>query len=313
MIRVMVETMKGSDGERHLVFRGLDRFLGWCSSKDLIEANACDALDRDEKPEARQGARSRPIARRTARRVERRRRRTTTRPRPIHAARAAAPRRSRGPALERSRPAARTHPDLSRPHEKPRSPRTAIVGARDGDARGERSATGELVFPKPTASPTLLGAPSSPALRSASATADTNQGRAVSFSRRARAFVSHLAERGFDVDLLDQCLGHSRKGVFGVYQRASRMAERGRALETWAGLVTGAGEAESGRVLAFRAKTLTVPDFHSPVHLAAEATASQMLFEFLISCGQANLRASGVLISPFPSPVSFEVMTGDDR
>ncbi len=44
------------------------------------------------------------------------------------------------------------------------------------------------------------------------------------------------------------------RGVFGIYQRASRMAERGRAMEAWAGLVTGAGEAEIGRVLAFPAR-----------------------------------------------------------
>ena len=69
-----------------------------------------------------------------------------------------------------------------------------------------------------------------------------------------RSFVSHLAERGYDVDLLDQCLGHSRKGVFGVYQRASRMAERARALEAWAGLVMGAGEEEqTGKVVPIRA------------------------------------------------------------
>ena len=29
MARVMVETMAGSDAERHLVFRGLNRFLAW--------------------------------------------------------------------------------------------------------------------------------------------------------------------------------------------------------------------------------------------------------------------------------------------
>ena len=51
--------------------------------------------------------------------------------------------------------------------------------------------------------------------------------------------MSALAERGFDVDLLDQCLSHTRKGVFGIYQRASRMADRERALSTWANLVTG--------------------------------------------------------------------------
>ncbi len=67
-----------------------------------------------------------------------------------------------------------------------------------------------------------------------------------------RSFVSHLAERGYDVDLLDQCLGHSRKGVFGIYQRASRMAERGRALEAWAGLVTGLARPKAGVFWRFR-------------------------------------------------------------
>jgi integrase len=53
-----------------------------------------------------------------------------------------------------------------------------------------------------------------------------------------RSFVSAMAERGFDVDLLDQCLSHTRKGVLGIYQRASRMADRARALNAWARLIT---------------------------------------------------------------------------
>jgi integrase len=52
-----------------------------------------------------------------------------------------------------------------------------------------------------------------------------------------RSFVSALAEHGFDVDLLDQCLSHSRKGVFGVYQRSSRWREKEAAMAAWAGLV----------------------------------------------------------------------------
>jgi integrase len=56
MVRLMVETMKGSDGERHLVFRGLIRFLAWCVKQGLIERNPCDELDRDERP---RGAQSR--------------------------------------------------------------------------------------------------------------------------------------------------------------------------------------------------------------------------------------------------------------
>ena len=52
-----------------------------------------------------------------------------------------------------------------------------------------------------------------------------------------RSFVSALAEHGFDVDLLDQCLSHSRKGVFGVYQRSSRWREKEAAMAAWAELV----------------------------------------------------------------------------
>ena len=51
-------------------------------------------------------------------------------------------------------------------------------------------------------------------------------------------FVSHLAG-SFDVDLLDQCLGHSRRGVFGVYQRSVRWPERVQALNRWADLILG--------------------------------------------------------------------------
>jgi integrase len=59
-----------------------------------------------------------------------------------------------------------------------------------------------------------------------------------------RSFVSALAEgdseqdeRGFDVDLLDQLLSHSRKGVFGVYQRSSRWREKEAAMAAWAQLI----------------------------------------------------------------------------
>jgi integrase len=68
------------------------------------------------------------------------------------------------------------------------------------------------------------------------------------FHDTRRSFVSTLAERGIpkeqqpqgapavfvDVDLLDQCLSHTRKGVLGVYQRASRMNDRAAALRAWA-------------------------------------------------------------------------------
>ena len=51
-----------------------------------------------------------------------------------------------------------------------------------------------------------------------------------------RGFVSHLAG-AFDIDALDQCLSHTRKGVTGVYQRSLRWPDREGALNAWADLI----------------------------------------------------------------------------
>ena len=50
VIRLMIETAKGSAGERHHVFGGLSRFLSWCRKQQLIEHNPCDSFDRNERP-----------------------------------------------------------------------------------------------------------------------------------------------------------------------------------------------------------------------------------------------------------------------
>ena len=125
----------------------------------------------------------------------------------------------------------------------------AILKAR------KTTANGELVFPSPNNRPYTGLDHLLTRIRERIGHAETKKSEQFSFHDIRRAFVSHLAERGFDVDLLDQCLGHSRKGVFGVYQRASRMAERARALEAWGGLVAGEreGESQNKNVVAFRA------------------------------------------------------------
>jgi integrase len=69
-----------------------------------------------------------------------------------------------------------------------------------------------------------------------------------SFHDIRRGFVSRLAGK-FDVDLLDQCLSHTPNGVFGIYQRSSRMPERIAALNEWAGLIC--GDARTDNVVQF--------------------------------------------------------------
>ena len=53
-----------------------------------------------------------------------------------------------------------------------------------------------------------------------------------------RAFVSHLAGQ-FDEHALDQCLGHGRSGVGGIYQRSQRWPDRVKACNTWSEMITG--------------------------------------------------------------------------
>ena len=50
IVRLLLETIPGSQAERHQVHGGLSRFLTWCRRQELIAANPCDALDRDERP-----------------------------------------------------------------------------------------------------------------------------------------------------------------------------------------------------------------------------------------------------------------------
>ena len=216
MVRVMLETMTGSDGERYLVDHGLDRFLAWCRKQGLVERNICDDLDRDERPRntsSRDHVPSLDELRAVWRAVENEPQRDLVRLLllvPLRRDEAAGLAWSEVDLpLRRIRiPAHRAK--TREAHELPLStPALALLEARKAAAKGE------LVFPSADGKPyngfhTLLTR-----IRARIGHADTNKAERFSFHDVRRAFVSHLAERGFDVDLLDQCLGHSRRGVFG--------------------------------------------------------------------------------------------------
>jgi integrase len=254
MIRLMVETMTGSDGERHLVFRGLNRFLAWCRKQGRIERNVCDEFDRDERPRSAQSRDHVPSLdelRAVWKAVEDEPQRDL-----VQFLLLVPLRRDEAAGLAWSEvdwPARRIRISASRAktreaHELPLAPAAlALLEERRSTAQGE------LVFPASGNKPyagfhTLLER-----IRTRIGESKTAKAERFVFHDVRRSFVSLLAERGFDVDLLDQCLGHSRKGVFGVYQRASRMGERARALEAWAQLVTGEGVEQTGKVVPWRA------------------------------------------------------------
>ena len=253
MVRLMVETMVGSDAERHLVFRGLNRFLAWTHKQGLVEINVCDGLEHDEKPrggQSRDHVPSLEELRAVWAAVEDDPQRDLVRFLllvPLRRDEAAGLAWSELDLLARRIRIQAKRAKTREVHELPLSaPALALLEARKPKAQGN------LVFPASGDKPFdgfnhLLKRIRARIGKSEAAKAE----RFVLHDVR-RGFVSHLAERGYDVDLLDQCLGHSRKGVFGVYQRAARMGERARALEAWGRLVAGEGVEQTGKVIPIR-------------------------------------------------------------
>jgi integrase len=259
MIRLMVETADGSAGERRHVFGALSRFLSWCRRQGLVEHNPCDALDRGERPKpgkARDHTPSLKLLRAVWTAAEGEPQRDLVRFLELVPLRRgeAASLLWREVNFDKGRiliGANRTK--NGEVHELPLAPQAlAILKNRwraGGDAcaakrheatvqrlADERDASA-LVFPSAALKPFDGWGRLATRIRARTGQADAPKARAFTFHDIRRSFVSHLAERGFDVDLLDQCLGHTRKGVLGVYQRASRMAERSAAVNTWASLL----------------------------------------------------------------------------
>jgi integrase len=118
----------------------------------------------------------------------------------------------------------------------------AILEAR------KATATGDLVFPTAAGGMFVNWDRMLARIRVAIGEDENVRGSRTTIHDTRRAFVSHLAG-SFDIDLLDQCLGHTRRGVLGVYQRSARWPERVSALNAWADLVL--GMAKDGKVLPF--------------------------------------------------------------
>ena len=254
MARVMLETMKGGEGERRLTFRGLALFLAWCGKQGLVERNICDHFDRDEKP---RGAASRDHVpsldelRGVWSAVENEPQRDLIRFLllvPLRREEAAGLRWSEIDLPARRVRIAAKRAKTRETHELPLSPPALeLLKARAATAKGE------LVFPTGEGKPYNGFSRLLKRIRIRIGKSEVPKAERFVLHDIRRSFVSHLAERGFDIDLLDQCLGHSRRGVLGVYQRASRMAERCRALETWGDLIASEGESQNKNVVAFRA------------------------------------------------------------
>jgi integrase len=246
MIRVMVETADGSAGERRHVFGALSRFLSWCRRQELVEHNPCDALDRDERPKPGK-ARAHVPSLKELRAVWIA---TTDEPqRDLVCFMLLAPiRRDEAAGLLWSEVdfdkghilIGADRMKNGQPHELPLARHAlALIAAR----KAAKVEGGDLVFPSGAGWPFDGWNRLAIRIRKRIGHADATKHKAFSFHDVRRSFVSHLAGQ-FDVDLLDQCLSHTRKGVFGIYQRSSRVPERAAAMHAWDALICGDAQAD---------------------------------------------------------------------
>ncbi len=251
-IRVMLETTSGSDTRRWHIFGALNRFLTWCRKQGLIETNPCDALDRDDKPKpgaAREHVPSIATLRAIWATAE-------SEPGcdllrfllllPLRRTEAAGLRWSE---VDFDQGRIRIAADRIKKSaaQLPLSPAArAILEAR------KATATGDLVFPTAAGGMFVNWDRTLARIRVAIGEDKSDRASRTSIHDTRRAFVSHLAG-SFDIDLLDQCLGHTRRGVLGVYQRSARWPERVRALNAWSDLILGV--VEDSNIVPIRARS----------------------------------------------------------
>jgi integrase len=253
-IRLMVETAEGSAGERKHVFDELSRFLAWCCRQGLIAHNPCAALGRDERPKPGKARDHVP---------------SLAQLKAVWAAAEDEPQRDLARILllvplrrDEAAGLSWSEVDLDRKriliagdrmkngeaHELPLAePALALLGAR----KPAKPRPADLVFPSTTGKAYDGWNRLTKRIRKALGQESAPKSSAFSFHDVRRSFVSSLAGQ-FDVDLLDQCLSHTRKGVMGIYQRSARMPERLAALNAWAALIC--GEALPDNVVQFAAR-----------------------------------------------------------
>jgi integrase len=240
-ILLMVDKVDSSAFERRHVYGALDRFLSWCAKRKLISINPCLSIDRDDRPRpGRSRDHTPPIV--TITRV-----REVVKDAPAHVCAlfrflSLIPlRREEAQGLLWSevdfggkRITIRAERMKGRqPHSLPLSePALAILAERMACRTGD-----DRVFAPPSGALTINWSFWMRRVRAALGEGDVHRARRFNLHDVRRSFVSALAERGFDVDLLDQLLSHSRKGVFGTYQRSSRWREKESAMAAWAELV----------------------------------------------------------------------------
>jgi integrase len=253
MVRLMLETMPGSQSERRQVFGNLSRFLTWCRRQGLVETNACDALDRDETPRPGKPRANVPS-------IGELRAIWTAVEGELPSMRDAV-RMMLLTALRRDEAAYLTWGEVDfanrrlvipgsrmkngETHEVPLSaPAIVILEAR----MSVNPPPHALVFPSTVGTPIVSWSAVFARIRKAIGEANASKAQRFVFHDIRRSFVSLLSDE-FDVDALDRALAHKRSGISATYNHSSRMGARARAFARWADLLL--DEAAPGNVAPF--------------------------------------------------------------
>ena len=236
-VRLMVDAVDSSAFERHHVFGAFDRFMTWCAKRELIPVNPCSGIDRDDRPRpGRSRDHTPPIAT-----IQRAWDAVEDAPDHIRALirflLLVPLRRAEAQgllwqeiSLEEKRISIRAERMKGRQaHSLPLSESALAILAERASGR----TANDRVFAPPSGARTINWDYWVTQIRVTLGEDDLERSRRFNLHDLRRSLVSVLGERGFDVDLLDQLLDHSRKGVFGVYQRSQRWREREAAMSAW--------------------------------------------------------------------------------
>jgi integrase len=241
MVRLLFETMTGSQAEKYQVHGGLRRFLTWARRQELIAVNVCDALERDERPKPGKPRANVPSLEKL---------------RAVWAAVESESASARDAvrlllftALRRDECAELPWGEVDfvnrrlvipgkrmkneEPHEVPLSPQAlAILKARVPVNPSPHA----LVFPSSVGKPIANWGAILPRIREAIGEADSPKAQRFVFHDIRRSFVSLLSDE-FDVDALDRVIAHKRSGVAATYNLSTRMDARVAAMTKWANLL----------------------------------------------------------------------------
>jgi integrase len=240
-VLLMLDAIKGSEFERHHVFGAFNRFMSWCVKRELVSTNPCDGIDRDDRPRPGRSRDHTPkIA--TLRRVWDAVEDAPDHIRALIRFLLLVPlRREEAQGLlwlevdldEKSITIRAERMRVRQPHSLPLSePALAILSERLS-CRGRN----DRVFAPPSDAKTISWDYWVTRIRVALDEDHLERSRRFNLHDIRRSFVTALAERGRDVDLLDQLLSHTRKGVFAAYQRSTRWPEKKAAMAAWAQLI----------------------------------------------------------------------------